>query len=581
MGKRAIILNTLIAFAFVVIIIRLADIMIFNHQRFLEKARKQQLSIEEIQVRRGTIFDRRGRELALNLEVESLYGDPTEMVSPEDAANILSNLTGKSEKAIYRKLRSDGRFVWIERKLEIDTTEKIKALGLKGIGFVQEAKRFYPKGTLASHIIGSVNIDNKGIEGIELQYDKFIGSTGGKVLFKRDASGKRLSDGVDREHRGNNIMLTIDEGLQAIVEAELDEAMSRWRASAATAIVMDPWTGEILALANRPAFNPNLPGKHRDSERRNRAITDVYEPGSTFKIIVGTAALEEKMVKLDTLFDCSSGYIEIGGKKIRDAHKHGVLTFKEVIQKSSNVGSSMIGLKLGKERIYKYARAFGFGEKTGIDLPGEVSGWIRPPERWSGTSIGAISIGQEVAVTPLQILRAYSAIANGGFLVTPHVVSRIFSPEGKTLWSFNPSYKRAISSKTAMVFKEILKTVTEEGGTATAASIEGNEVAGKTGTAQVVDPLTKRYSRDRYIASFVGFVPADNPRLSMIVVIYEPKGVHYGGVVAAPVFKRIAENALSYLNIPREDIYENVLVVNNSRGQGLYGSRYDSPAIAR
>lgn len=564
MGKRAIILNTLIAFIFIVIALRLADIMIFDHERFLEKAKKQQIGVEEIQVRRGTIFDRRGRELALNLEVESLYGDPYEIASPEEAASLISDLTGKPEKAIYRKLRSDGRFVWIERKLEPEITKRIKKLGIKGIGFVQEARRFYPKGTLASHIIGTVNIDNKGIEGVELQYDRFIRSTGGKVLFQRDASGKRLSGGVDIEHRGSNIVLTIDEGLQAIVEAELDEAVSRWKASAAVAIVMDPWNGDILALANRPTYNPNSPGRGRDAERRNRAITDIYEPGSTFKIVVGTAAIEERIVKPDTLFDCSSGFIEIGGKKIRDAHKHGILTFKEVIQKSSNVGSTMIGLRLGKERIYKYARVFGFGEKTGIDLPGEVPGWIRPPERWSGTSIGAVSIGQEVAVTPLQVLRAYSAIANGGFLVTPHVVSRIFSAEGRTLWSFNPSYKRIISSETAMVLREILKTVTEEGGTAVAASIEGNDVAGKTGTAQVIDPITKRYSKDRYISSFVGFVPADNPRFSMIVVIYEPKGNHYGGVVAAPVFKRIAENALSYLNVPREDTRENVLVVNSS-----------------
>ncbi len=569
MSKRAVILNTLIVFIFIVIIVRLADIMILNHKKFLERARKQQIGAEEIQVRRGTIFDRRGKELALNVEVESLYVDPAEMTSPEKTASFLSNITGRPEKAIYRKLKSDGRFVWIERKLKLTTTEKIKSLNLKGIGFVQEAKRFYPKHFMASHVIGTVNIDNTGIEGVELKYDKFIRSTGGKILFKKDASGKRLSEGADVEQRGNNIVLTLDEGLQAIVEAELDEAISRWKAYSATAIIMDPWNGEILALANRPTFNPNLPGKARASERRNRAITDIYEPGSTFKIIVGTAALEERIVKLNTLFNCSNGYIEIGGKRIRDAHKHGVLTFQEVIQKSSNVGCSMIGLKLGKERIYKYAKLFGFGEKTGIDLPGEVSGWIRPPERWSGTSIGAISIGQEVAVTPLQILRAYSAIANGGFLVIPHVVSKIVSPDGKTVWTYTPSFKRAISEQTARTFRDILKTVTEEGGTAQAASIEGNNVAGKTGTAQVIDPVTKKYSKDKYIASFVGFVPADNPRLSMIVVINEPKGVHYGGVVAAPVFKKIAEKALSYLNVPREDIKDNVLVVKSSKNQDI------------
>ncbi|MBI5203811.1 MAG: penicillin-binding protein 2, partial [Nitrospirae bacterium] len=298
-------------------------------------------------------------------------------------------------------------------------------------------------------------------------------------------------------------------------------------------------------------------------EKRNRAITDCYEPGSTFKIIVGAAVIEEKEVKLDTRFDCSKGAISVGNAVIHDAHKHGVLTFKEVIQKSSNVGSAMLGMQLGKERLYKYAKLFGFGEKTGIDLPGEVSGWIRPPEKWSGMSLGTIAIGQEVAVTPLQILRAYSAIANGGILIKPHVVSEIRSPDGTLIYSFTPAgNKAAISRQTADIFKDILKTVTEEGGTGRSASVEGNQVAGKTGTAQIIDPKTRRYSREKYVSSFVGFVPADNPMIAMIVVVYEPRGQIYGGVVAAPVFKEIAKQSLSYLNVPREDTNEkNVLVV--------------------
>jgi cell division protein FtsI (penicillin-binding protein 3) len=327
--------------------------------------------------------------------------------------------------------------------------------------------------------------------------------------------------------------------------------------------MMNPFTGEILAFANRPAYDPNSASYAKDFEKRNRAITDCYEPGSTFKIIVGSAAIEEGIVRLDTKFDCSKGAISVGGSVIHDAHKHGVLTFKEVIQKSSNVGSTMIGMQLGKERVYKYAKLFGFGEKTGIDLPGEVSGWIRPPGRWSAGSVGAISIGQEVAVTPLQILRAYSAIANGGVLVTPHVVSEIRSPDDVPVYSFNSrGNKRAVSKKTAVIFKEILKTVAEQGGTGKSASVDGNSVAGKTGTAQIIDPRTKRYSKEKYVGSFVGFVPADNPMIAMIVVIYEPKGQIYGGVIAAPVFKEIAKQSLSYLNVPREDTLEkNILVV--------------------
>ncbi len=562
MRKRAIILNTAIAFGFFIVLLRLVDIMILNHQRLNERAKMQQLKGEDVQVRRGTIFDRYGREMAVNLELESLYCDPAEVVSSEKSAYVLSGLTGKPSQAILAKLNSGGHFVWLDRKLEPDIARRIKETKMKGLAFVPDAKRFYPKGHLASHVLGFVDIDNKGIEGVELRYHGTLSTSGGKVLLSRDASGKTLSQGVDMEYRGNNLVLTIDEGLQYIVETELDNAIEKWRAVAAAAIMMDPLTGDILALANRPSFNPNSLSGSKNFERRNRAITDCYEPGSTFKIIIGTAALEEKVVTLDTPFDCSRGVVEVGRRVIHDAHKHGLLTFKEVIQKSSNVGSVMVGMKLGKERIYKYAKAFGFGEKTGIDLPGEVSGLIRPPEKWSGVSIGSVPIGQEVAVTPLQVLRAYSAIANGGLLVTPHVASRVISPDGKTIWTFTGETKRVLSQRTAETFRDILKTVTEEGGTAKSAAVSGNNVAGKTGTAQMVDPHTRRYSKEKFISSFVGFVPADSPRIAMIVVIYEPRGQIYGGVVAAPVFKKIAENALSYLEVPREDNPGDTLVVS-------------------
>ena len=561
MRKRGIILNTAICFVFVIVVVRLFDIMILNHERLYARARMQQLKGEDIRVRRGMILDRHGRDLAVNLELESLYCDPAGIDSPEKSAMALSSVTGKPSRAILTKLSSEGHFAWIERKLGPDTTKKVKELKLKGLGFVNDSKRYYPKGHLASQIIGFVNIDNKGIEGIELKYDGYLSSGGGKVLFSRDASGKTLSQGVEMESKGNDLVLTLDEGLQYMVEVELDRAMEQWRASAAAAIMMDPFTGEILALANRPSFSLNAISGSKNFERRNRAITDCYEPGSTFKIIVGTAALEEKVVSLNSTFDCSRGTIEIGRRVVHDSHKHGVLTFKEVIQQSSNVGSIMVGMRLGKERIYRYAKAFGFGEKTGIDLPGEVSGLIRPPERWSGVSIGSVPIGQEVAVTPLQVLRAYCAIANGGLLVTPHVVARILSPEGEEVWRPTYGSKRVISPRTAETFKDILKTVTEEGGTAKSASVSGNNVAGKTGTAQIIDPRTRRYSTEKFVSSFVGFVPADNPKIAMIVVVYEPKGQIYGGVVAAPVFKKIAENALSYLNVPREDGEGSMLVV--------------------
>jgi cell division protein FtsI (penicillin-binding protein 3) len=536
--------------------------MILNHRSLSEKAKLQYIKVEDIQVRRGIVFEREGRQLALNLELDSLYCEPDSMQLDKESLKKLASAMAKKPKAILAKIPDKGKFAWIERKLDPDIAGRIRDLNIRGIGLMNEAKRVYPKGRLASHVIGSVGVDNQALEGVELYFDKYLKTRGGKVFLERDAGGKTLSSGVDKEAKGNNIVLTIDEGLQGIVEKELDKAMVQWRAAAISAIMMDPYTGEILALANRPSYDPNNPGRAKDFEKRNRAITDCYEPGSTFKIVAGIGALEENIVKPHTLFDVSKGSIEVGGKKIRDVHKHEVLTFKEVIQKSSNIGTIMIGMRLGKERIYKYAKRLGVGEKTGIDLPGEVSGWIHPTERWSGTSLGAIPIGQEVAVTPLQILRTYSAIANGGFLVKPHVVSEIISPEGQLLFSFmDNEKKRIISPKTAEIFKEVLKSVVE-GGTGEKASVEGEEVAGKTGTAQMIDPKTKRYSKEKYVSSFVGFVPADNPKFALIVVVYEPKGQIYGGVVASPVFREIANQAFSYLNIPRKDIpHETTLLV--------------------
>lgn len=559
--KRIVVLNTVIVFGFFAIFFRLTDLMVFNHTIYAERAKSQQVKAEDIQVRRGNIYDRKGRAFAVNLELESLYCDPEEVVVDKDRLKRLSNILGVDAKVIQAKFNQDKRFIWMNRKLTPHTAGEIKKLNIKGMGFVPEAKRYYPKGELASHVIGMVGRENQPLEGLELKYDKYLRTAGGKVYFARDASGKKLSSGVDMEAKGNDLLLTIDEGLQYIVEKELEKAMAKWKSVAASAIMMDPFTGEILALANRPAYDLNDAGSANKNSIRNRLITDIYEPGSTFTVIVGTAALEEKLYDLDSTFDCSRGGIEVGGKVIRDAHKHGVLSFREVIQKSSNVGSIMIGMKLGKEQVYRYAKLYGFGEKTGIDMPGEVQGWIRKPDKWSATSIGAIPIGQEVAVTPLQILRAYSVIANGGYLVQPHLVSEIRTPEGQTISSFQGKTKRVLTEKTAKVFKDILKTVVEEGGTATEAAVEGNQVAGKTGTAQLIDPRTGRYSRDRFISSFVGFVPADNPKLAMIVVIYEPKGQIYGGLVAGPVFKDIANQALSYMNVPMDENYRKDLLL--------------------
>ncbi|MGC8938041.1 MAG: peptidoglycan D,D-transpeptidase FtsI family protein [Thermodesulfovibrio sp.] len=561
MQKRFILLKIILLICFASVIFRLGLIMFVEHEAYFARAKIQQIKKEEIIPKRGNIYDRMGRELAISLEKESLFIDPASLKSVQ-AVNVLKNYVKVNPEQIEKLSEKNIRFLWLQRKVDSDLAEKIKALKIEGVGSVIEGARFYPKGFLASHVIGFVNIDEQGMEGLERQYDQYLRAEKTLKTVTVDARGKKLSQGDLKDVKGNDVFITIDEGLQYIVEKYLDEAVKKWQACSATAIMMDPFTGEILALANRPTYDPNnLKSIKNIGIIRNRAITDLYEPGSTFKIVTATAALEEGIVKPYTKFDCSQGYIEVGGKKIKDVHRNGVLTFEEVIQKSSNVGTIKIAMMLGKEKLYQYIKKFGFGEKTGIDLPGEISGYIRAPQKWSGTSIGAIPIGQEVGVTALQILRAYSAIANGGYLVKPFVVSDIRSPDGNILYKSVIQRQKIISDKTAKIMREILKKVTEQGGTATQAKLDGNDVAGKTGTAQKYDPKTHRYSKDRFVSSFVGFIPAQNPRIAMIVVIQDPKGAHYGGVVAAPVFKAIADEALAYLNVPRDDARQKGLVV--------------------
>lgn len=561
MHKRIILLKIILLVCFAAVIFRLGLIMFVEHQIYFSRAKIQQIKKEEIIPKRGNIYDRMGRELAISLEKESLFIDPASLKSDE-SINILKSYIKFNTEKIKSQSEKNIRFIWLERKVDYAVAEKVKALRIEGIGSVAEGARFYPNGFLASHVIGFVDIDEQGMEGLERQYDKYLKAEKSSKVVSVDARGRKLSDGSLIDIKGNDIFVTIDEGLQYIVEKYLEEAVKKWQASSGIAIMMDPFTGEILALANRPTYDPNnLKFIKNIDIIRNRALTDLYEPGSTFKIVTVTAALEEGIVKPYTKFDCSHGYIEVWGKKIKDAHKHGVLTFEEVIQKSSNVGTIKIAMMLGKEKLYQYIKKFGFGEKTGIDLPGEMAGYIRPTQKWSGTSIGAIPIGQEVAVTAIQVLRAYSAIANGGYLVKPFAVSEIRSPDGNILYKAVIQREKIVSDKTAKIMRDILKKVTQEGGTATQAKLDGNNVAGKTGTAQKYDPKTGKYSKERFVSSFVGFIPADNPRIAMIVVIHDPKGAHYGGVVAAPVFKAISDEAMAYLNVPRDDAKEKGLLV--------------------
>lgn len=559
MNKRALILSASVVVCFFLVIVRLVDLMLLSHERLSERARLQQERQKEILAYRGVIYDRRGRELAINLDTDSLYVNPGDVGSPEKTARLLAEKTGEDYAGIMRKVSTGGGkgFIWVKRKLDRETSGELKKLTLPGVGFMPEVKRYYPKGRLASHVIGFVGVDNQPLGGVELSYEEVLKGKTGKVAVSRDAGGRTLSEGLEFQSTGNSVVLTVDEGLQYVLERGLDRAIELWNAASASAMMMDPYTGEILAMANRPNYDPNSPALTETAGRRNRALTDTYEPGSTFKIVMAAGALEEGIVDEETKVDCSA--LRVGKMKIEDVHMHGVMTFREIIKTSSNIGSVKIAQRLGN-RLYNYAKRLGFGEATGIDLPGEAKGRILQPGAWSGTTLPAMTMGYEVGVTPLQVLRAYSAIANGGFLVRPHVVASVISPEGDVIYRFEPSRpKQAISQRTSERLREILIGVTQKGGTATGASIEGNTVAGKTGTSKLLQG--GKYSK-KYVASFVGFVPADNPRVALVVVVREPRGQYYGGVVAAPLFKEIAEQTLTYLNVPREDTWkDNVLVV--------------------
>ncbi len=569
--KRAVVLVTVILFCFAAIFLRLINLMVVDHDKLSQRAAQQYIKEKVLTPQRGVIWDRRMRELATNIETDSLFAVPTQIKDTRTLSSEIGPIIKVSTREIDGILSKKKKkaFAWLARRMDLDTSRKLSQLKERfnegEIGFVKEPKRCYPKGEIASHILGFSNIDDHGIAGLELVYNDYLKGVVESVTVGVDAHGRSLARDIKEAMPGNNIILTIDEGLQYIVERELSAAMEQWHAKAVTAIMMDPMTGEILALANRPTYDPNYPAASGPEYKRNRAITDIYEPGSTMKSILACAALEEKVVSLRNMFDVSKGTITVGGKTIHDVHKHEILSFQEVIQKSSNVGAVKIGQRLGAEKYYKYIKKFGFGDKTGIDFPGEVKGIARNVKSWSGTSLAAMSIGQEIGMTPLQMLRAYSAIANGGSLMKPYILSDIISPSGKAIKKVVPVVeRRVISRATSDKMKEILKTVVEEGGTAEQASIRGNLVAGKTGTAQIFDPKIGRYSREKFASSFVGFVPADNPRIALIVVVFEPKGATYGGVVAAPVFKNIIEHTFAYLDVPMEKDENRIVLVSTA-----------------
>jgi len=531
---------------------KLFFLQIQQRDRLSERATKQYQRLLPIVSRRGTIYDRSGRELAVSLRVASVFAQPAAIENPEGTAKALAPILGQPATHLLSLLTSDKLFVWLERQVEPAQSEAINDLSLKGIGLYPESRRYYPRQELAAHVLGMVGLDDRGLEGLEHQYDDLLGGQPEYITAQQDALGRII---FRHEEEGGrplifDLTLTIDEVLQYTAERELQRAVERSQAKTGTAIVMDPWTGEILALANQPTFDPNNYKRGGSFAKRNRAVTDYFEPGSVFKVILAAGALEEGVVRPSDRFHGENGAIEVGGVTIRDHEKHGWLTVQEILAHSSNVGAIKIGQKLGKSLYYHYISGFGFGSLTGLDLPGETPGLIRRPRGWSALSLSVLSLGQEISVTPVQIATAFSAVANGGTLVRPHIVRDLRAQDGSVSRHVEPvMIRRVISQQTAQSLLTILRSAVEEG-TGKEAALEQYSVAGKTGTAQKVDPVTGRYSHQRVVASFVGAVPAESPRLVILVTIDEPETLRWGAAIAAPTFREIARDALQYLQVP-------------------------------
>jgi len=502
----------------------------------------------ELEPRRGIIYDARMRPLAINIAVDSLYACPRAIKNRDEIIERLVPILKLERAYLEQRLARDKYFIWLARKITPEQSAQIKLLKQKELGFIKENKRMYPGGYLASHVLGFVDLDNRGLEGIELAYDKYLRGIPGWAIFFRDARQNKLAlwQQMVPAKDGYDLILTIDEVIQYIAERELDRAYINYHAQAASIVVLEPKTGKILALANRPTFDLNRVSSIRLDIRRNRALADLFEPGSVFKIVTASAALEEAKVKEEDRFFCEEGTYQIGRHTLHDHRPHGWLNFREVIEQSSNIGTVKVAMLLGPEIIYRYARLFGFGQATGVDMPGEINGMLKEPKYWSKISISAVPIGQEVGVNALQLAMAISVIANGGNLMRPYVVERI-QDKNRTLIKENTPQlvRRVISQDTAARIKSILQGVVENG-TGKLAKPASFSAAGKTGTAQKLEP-DGRYSHSKFVASFIGFAPAEDPLVSIVVVLDSPRPYYFGGVVAAPVFKNVAEDVLRYL----------------------------------
>ena len=526
---------------------------VFRYGSFVKQAEHQQQRAIPLSAKRGVIYDRAGHELAMSVLVDSAFAVPTEVKDLPTAVSLITRITGEDHNVVLADCRNHKTFCWVARKADDETIERIKSLHLQGIHFQKEPKRFYPARDLAAQVVGTVGMEDSGQSGIEHAFDDELRGRPGKMFISVDARRQWFSDVEKQPEPGENLVLTIDKNIQYIAEKELDQAIHDTQAIAGTVIVENPHTGEILALANRPTFNPNLRKEITPNALTNRAVSYVYEPGSTFKLVTISAALEEKLTNPDEVFDCQMGSIVYNGMRIRDSKPHGLLPVWGVLAESSDVGAIKIALRLGEDRFYKYIRAYGFGQQTGIELPGETRGLTKPVSRWSKVSIAAISMGQEIGISPLQLAGLVSTFANDGVWVAPRIVAGKVEPQGtpQTV-AFHPgASRRVISSYTAAEMRSMMQKVVLEG-TGRKAILEGYTAAGKTGTAQKVDPATGAYSKTKYIGSFAGFAPLNNPQIVVAVILDSAVGLHQGGQISAPVFRRVTQQVLEYLHTPHD-----------------------------
>ena len=565
---------------------RLVFLQIVRHAELVARAARQQSRTMDAAAKRGDILDRRGRVLATSVDADSVIAVPSAIENPVAAVEALCGAFGDCKPAerdaLVERLGKTRAFAYVRRQISPEQAHRVAALNLDGIGFMKEDRRFYPNKELAAHLLGYVGIDNKGLSGLESTYDAQIRGKAGTVLVQTDARRHAFSRFERPPTAGSSVELTIDEYLQHVAERELEAGVAENRAKGGSAIIMNPHTGEILAMANVPTFNPNVYRESDEIDRRNRAVQDLYEPGSTFKVVTASAAIEEKVMPLDTLIDTNPGQIRIDRSRVvRDVRNHGVLSFVDVIVESSNVGAIKIGFKVGTNRLSEYVRRFGFGHSVSPDFPGESPGIVWRPDKWTDSALASVSMGYQVGVTPLQMVAAVSSVANGGEYVEPRVIRAIYRDNRR--YEVRPKVmRRAITPDTAAALTSIMEGVVERG-TAKAAQIPGYTIAGKTGTAAKL--VNGFYSKSDYNGSFVGFIPSRGPAVAILVVLDSPHGPHgyFGGSVSAPIFKHIAEATLQYLGVgPTLNPAPPVLVARHDEAASasVSSSGRDAPVVS-